>query len=188
MLAVLSLCQVIEGSNAFAHITPVTFVRKRKYDEAKVKRVMCKIVKGKTAQTVKTKGPHQLAVLDMEVGALIQRNEPSASHYLSVYCPLPTRLWAIERNVGELWQYVLSQQGSLPAVDSVFNARFQRLVDIHIHDAHSANLRCERYLNMVGSEKRSDIEILCQAHRRATCTDLVFEILKPIDSQTACRT
>jgi len=191
--AALATCRVMRGpaGEVVELRTPMVFIRKRKYDETQVPLVVDIADKAQAVDDEQLldcfdryAGKHRVVVLEGAFGMVLQKRTVAGTSFARVIGNVPCALMAVERNNGECLRKCFDEW-RLDA-DADINCRFLRLVDVHMHDECSANLRAERAFTAShsdGSARRGSLEILCDAHKRAQVQGGMFKVVKPFDSR-----
>ena len=189
--ASMGICRVQGGEVLQSYTQPLVFVRKRKYDEAQLR--LCVDMPASTKEDPELAeeydnnyGKHRVLVLEGGFGMALRRSSLSGeSTFCKVVGEIPCRLQVIEKNNGECLK-AGQRELELPT-DAELNRTFYRLVDLHIHDECSSNLRSERSMHLDNcasfGNRRASLGLLCDAHKKAQYVGCAWEPLRPFDTR-----
>ena len=173
--ALLGTCGVRwAGADLLENRQPLVLIRKRKYDETQIPLVVDsenKSLRGgefefETGDKFCSK--QRILVLEGAFAVVVKRTTPHGTTFLRMAGSWPCLLQCIERNNGECLRKSFDEWNLEDLV--YFQRRFPRMVDLHIHDECSANLRAERSLATSCAEglgSHASLELLCDAHKKA---------------------
>lgn len=182
------MCKVSRGHDGNLIATqPILCVHKRKYDETQIPCVVDMPMGDDTGTVTTCSGKHRILVLEGGFGMILRRAAAaSGPEFCKIMGGLPCHLQAIERNNGECLAKSFEVSALGKEVEGMIDSRFHRVVDLHIHDECSANLRAERFLHLQRSDNshsKASLGLLCDAHKKAQVTGTVLLTVKPIDSK-----
>jgi hypothetical protein len=177
---------------SIVHTQPLIFVRVRKYDEAQLP-LMVDVAAGKdddpdlVEEFDRCGGKHRVLVLEGAYGLALRKKAASGAQICKLVGKLPCTPQAIERNNGECLKRAMQEMRL--EVDELIDMKFMRLIDLHIHDECSSNLRAERSLALdykqhsPTPDARSSLGFLCDAHKKAQTLGGMVAVVKPFDTQ-----
>ena len=120
-------------------------------------------------------GPTKVFVVESRAAMVLNRDAVGvAPTAVAVTWSCPAPLQAIERNSAECYSEAL-RRACTQDYDTFVDEKFVRQVDVACHDEHKSNAKAERIWSK-WHPNRAKLELLCDAHKKATVVSRVFEL------------